>query len=190
MDIQTLQNQITGLESRKKELQDAEKIFIKAQGLHESAEKAGADHGKKEVKLQAIKEEIAELQAKKREALQPTAEALSAKMSEVMPEGKAILGISDDGVWIGWERSDGVRVPYAGLSSGQKVPFDAALAYALLGSSGNKVIIFETGECDPVHLQRLVNHLTANSLPNTQVIVNAYQMPATVPPGWEVSVIQ
>jgi hypothetical protein len=188
-DIQLCENQIGGLEGKLRGLRANKELFVKAQGLEEEAEKTGKEIGDIGTKLQATKEELADLRLKKAAALSGTCEALSARMSEVLPSGKADLTISEDGaVWIGWQKPNGARVPYAGLSGGQRAPFDQALSFALLGE-GEKILVLEAAELDPINLQAAINRLSR--IPeDTQVIVNTYQMPAEVPKNWRTEVIK
>lgn len=183
-DIMLLEQQISGLEAKLKDLDANKDLFVKAQGLHEEAEKAALDRGKIEVKHQAEKEKLAELQGQKREAIQETCAALAEKMGEVLPEGRAVFEISDAaGVFIGWERN-GKRRPYAGLSGGERVPFDSALSYALLGKS-HKVLIMELAEADEMRLHSCLEHLTR--LPDdTQILAMTWFRPAIIPHGWSV----
>lgn len=182
-DTAMLEQQIAGLTEMIKTLRDQSDLFHEAKGLDGEAEKARKEATEKAVDLQAAKEKLSELQGRKREALQATCAALSAKMSEVLPEGKAIFEISDDGVFIGWERN-GKRKPYRGLSGGERVPFDSALCYALIGK-GHKVLIMELAEADEVRLLACLNHLA--ELPeDTQVLAMTCHAPKVAPDGWSV----
>lgn len=181
IDIQMIQDQIDGLTARLKQLQADEKLFIKAQGLDEEAEKARKEIVDLEPELQQAKEDLAELRSQKTVALSTTGEALSAKMAEALPEGRGILEISDEGVFIGWELG-GVRRPYEGLSGGQKVAFDAALSHALLGP-GPKTLIIEAAEMDQEHLLAAMERLAG--LPeDTQVVLLTCHEPFGKPEGW------
>ncbi len=187
-DIETLQTQIQGLGGNLASLRLQKDLFIKAQGLDEEAEKARAEAEETEASLHAVKEEISELKAKKAEAMAPTANALSGAMSRVLPSGKGIFEISDAGIWIGWEKPNGLRVPYMGLSGGEKVAFDQALSFALLGD-GEKILILEAAEMDPMHLTAALNHLS--TIPeDTQIILNTWCSPAEAPPQWAIQVIK
>ncbi len=189
-DIQLLTDQLAGLETKLKGLRGCHDLFKHAQGLLEEAERSAADKLSRGEDLTKIKKDLAELREDKRKALEPVVKALAAKMSTIMPEGKGVFEIGEDGkVFIGWERPDGVCVPYEGLSGGQKVPFDVGLSYALLGS-GHKVLLIEAAELDPIHLQALLNHLATNTDDGLQAIVNTYLVPAEVPAAWQLEVIK
>lgn len=181
IDIQTIQNQIDGLSARLKTLRADKDLFVKAQGLDEQAEKARKEITDLEPDLQVMKEDLAELRGKKTAALSTTGEALSAKMAEALPEGRGLLDISDEGVFIGWELG-GVRRPYAGLSAGQKATFEPALCHALLGP-GTKLLIIEGGELDQENLLSTMEKLAG--LPeDTQIILNSWHRPYGRPEGW------
>ncbi len=186
-DIPLMEDHVRGLEAALRELRAKENLFHKAKGLAEEMEKIGKEIQEVEVELQADKEELAELQGQKVAAMQSVAEALASKISEVLPEGRTLLDITDDGFFLGFEKPDGKRVPYAGLSGGQKALFDQALCYALLGEGGHKVLIIEGAELDLPHLTALLEHLPKTIRPDTQVILNTYQRPVLpAPVEWNV----
>lgn len=184
MDLQILAAQITGIEAKLTRLREQAALFQRAAGLDEAAEKARADREEAEGRIAGVKKQLAELQDKKSASLKATTEALSAKMSEVLPAGKAVFSITDEGLFIGWEKPDGTRVPWAGLSGGERNPFDQALSYALLGD-GEKVIMVEAAESDQEHLEALLDHLAANTADDCQVIVSTWARPRE-PEGWHV----
>jgi uncharacterized protein YhaN len=185
MDTQLLEQQLQGLQAKLIELRQGEALFHKASGLEQEAEKARQEAEEKEIELQAAKEDLAELRNQKARAMGATAEALSTAMSAVLPEGKAIFEVSEEGaVFIGWEKPDGSRVPYAGLSGGQQVPFDSALSFALMGK-GSKVLIMELAELDQEHLRVTLEHL--QNLPSdVQVIAMTCHSKVAVAGPWNV----
>ena len=183
MDIQILEAQITGLTAKLKTLREQEALFLRAAGLDEAAETARQDREAAERSIITVKKGLADLQAKKAESLKATTEALSAKMSEVLLEGKGIFELGDEGLFIGWEKPDGRRTPHLGLSGGERVFFDLALSNALLGD-GDKVLLNEAAELDEGRLKVYLEHL-ASSLPGeVQAIVNTCHAPKEVPAGW------
>lgn len=190
-DIQLLKDQISGLEAKLSALRSDHDLLKKAQGLHEQAAKAGAEKIALAEENLKIKADIKDLLTRKREAIQPTLSALSQQMSTILPEGEGRIEISDDGeVWIGWIRPDGAHIPMDGLSGGQRVPFECALGYALLGQGSNKILILEGAELDPIHLQKLVDHLALTAPDDIQVILNTCHAPASVPQSWKMEVIK
>ena len=184
-DIEMIKSQIQGLSMRLQQLESHQRLFIKAQGIDEAEAGARKDNSNHEVDLQESKEKLAELLAKKRDAVKTSVDSLTSKMNEILPTGKAIFEIEDSGIFIGWQRPDKKRVPYAGLSGGQKVPFDQALCAALVGDAKLKVLIFEAAEADENNLNALIEKLTA-APDDTQVIVNSWFMPEKVPDSWNV----
>lgn len=185
MSIELLESQISGLKSRLTELRSIEALFHKAQGLDEQAEKSRKEGEDMEAELQAAKETLSELRAEKAKATEASASALAATMCKVLPEGHAIFEITDAGeVFIGWSDPDGERIPYAGLSGGQRVSFDQALCFALLGK-GEKVILMEGAELDEAHLRAALEHFSHLS-EDTQVILSTCHAPAEIPGGWNV----
>ena len=173
---QMLTQQIEGLRAKKKELEGNEKLFIKAQGIDEEIVKSQSEVSDLDPEIQTLKETISELKAKKRESLSKTMESLAGKMSEVMPVGKALFDIDEDGkVFIGIQTEAGA-VPYAGLSGGQKAAFDSALSYALLGA-GEKLIIIEAAEMDYTRLIETIKSIEDNVGEDTQYIVNTWTRP-------------
>lgn len=182
MDTQLIQNQIDGLTEKGKNLRKQEALFLRAQGLEEQAEKIRVEMGDKDEELQALKEELAELKAKKSELVITTAADLADKMGDVLPRGKAIFYIDEGAVFLGWAQESSASItPYNGLSGGEKAEFDAALAYAL----GANILVVEAGEMDGPNLQAMVEKL--NGL-DVQVLVNSWHAPETLPDGWNINV--
>jgi hypothetical protein len=179
---QELQDQITGLDARLKELRAVKDRFVKAQGLEEESEKARQEIGELEIDLQAVKEELSELRDKKAQSLGTTTGALSDRISEGLPAGRGVMEISEDNeVWIGWEK-EGRRRPYVGLSGGEKAVFGAAMANALLGT-GPKTLIVEAGEIDGDQLVAAMERLAG--LPEEmQVLLMSWHRPYSKPAGW------
>jgi len=175
-DIQLLQDNIAGLTERRAILLAEEKAFIKAQGIDEQIEKSRLEMSELETDIQALKEEITELKGQKRDSMAATMNSLAGKMSEVMPEGRAVFDIEEGGkVFIGLEINGSV-IPYTGLSGGQKTAFDSALSYALLGD-GEKLIIIEAAEIDYQRLLTMLKSIEENSEDTTQYIVNTWAKP-------------
>jgi hypothetical protein len=99
-------------------------------------------------------------------------------MDAVLPRGRSILRIEDDGaLFIGWQDQK-KPVPYSGLSGGEKVAFDQALARAL----GATVLIVEAAEMDPARLSEALDRYGKTGL---QVIVSSCHEPTTYPSGWK-----
>ena len=117
-DQQLIKDAISGLEGALKALVDKKDIFIKANGLLEESEKLRASAEKIRSEITTEKENLKALVEKKNKALQSVTASIAAKMNDVLPAGKAVIEIKDDGsVFIGWDNGK-VVVPYSGLSGG------------------------------------------------------------------------
>lgn len=185
-DIQLLKDQVNALEAKGKELRKAEKVFLKAQGLAEEIEKARVEIADNEADTEVLKENLYELQDKKTRAIRPALLAIQKKMESVLTSGSGIIHIEDDGsLIIGWLKE--YLRPYAGLSGGERVLFDAALSFALLGNSENKVLILEAAELDETNLQSALEHLQKVN-PDAQIILNTCSpvTPGGKSKGWHV----
>lgn len=180
--ISMLQDQIDGLQAALEKERTNEKIFHRAAGLEESAEKARAEVVELETDLEDLKEKLAEKQDAKNQALAATMTALSEKMSEILPEGGATFSITEDGLLIGWTKDKKFR-PYHGLSGSELVQFQAALCNALMGDSREKILIMENAELDADNLEKTMDHLAGI---DAQVIAMSCHAPKNTPDGWEI----
>ncbi len=164
MDLVMMKDQLAGLETRGKELADEKDLFVKAQGLDEEVAKAQQEVEAQKKRLTGLKATKKHLKNQKREAVEPTAKALAEKIGEVLPVGVAMFEAGESGVFIGWDGPNG-KVPYDGLSGGQKVTFDAALCHAL----DAKLLVVEAAELDTENMRLTLEKLA--EFPG-QVIVN------------------
>jgi len=177
-----LQDLITGLESKLKSLQTDKEVFIRAQGMDIEAEKMRAEVQKINDEVADLKKQVSGLQEKKSKAISPVLLGMGRVMNSFLAVGSTTLGILDDGdFFIGWVNEAGQTVPYAGLSGGEKVMFDAALAKAL----GATVLAVEAAETDEVNLQVLLEKYEASDI--EQVIVLTCYGPVVVPAGWKIT---
>lgn len=185
-DTAIIEQQVQGLEARLKTLRGELALFNQAKGLDEAieAERAKGDDARKAAgEAKAI---LVGLKSQKARAVAKTCEALVKTMGQILPEGEAVMRIEDDGtVTLAWKRPDGREIPHAGLSGGQRVLFDAALAHALLGDAKHRVLILEAAELDDAHLTMALEHIAAAN-PGTQIVCNSCHEPAGVPEGWDV----
>jgi len=178
-----LQDLITGLESKLKSLQADKEVFIRAQGMDIEAEKLRAEGQKITDEVQELKKKVSGLQDKKAAAISPVLVGMATAMNSFLAVGSATLQIWDDGsFFIGWVNEAGQTVPYAGLSGGEKVSFDAALAKAL----GATVLCVEAAETDKANLQALLEKYEVSDI--EQVIVSTCHG-AKGTPNWEVTVL-
>ena len=179
MDQQLLEQQIEGLTARMAELRSARDLHIRLQGIEEESAKIGLELAECEVELQSLKEEVADLKARKAEETGKLTGQLTARMDRILTSGCAVFEIGDEGVFIGAMREDGLRIPYQALSGGQKVIFQQALIYALMGD-GPKCLIVEAAELDQQNLDRMLAVL--ETLPEEcQSIVMSCHGPAAYP---------
>jgi len=178
-----LQDLITGLESKFKSLQADKEVFIRAQGMDIEAEKLRAEGQRTEAFVVDLKLQVSEKQSGKIKAIAPVVSGMSKAMDSFLPLGSAVLDIAEDGTFsIGWVNEAGQTVPYAGLSGGEKVSFDAALAKAL----GATVLCVEAAETDKANLQALLEKYEVSDI--EQVIVSTCHG-AKGTPNWEVTVL-
>lgn len=183
--MQILQDNINGIEARIKELRGTLGSFQKAQGLDEEAERVRQEAEALAKREDDLKKEIAILQKQKNVAIAATGKALAEKMSTFLTTGSAYFDITETGeAEIGYINPNSIRVPYTGLSGGEKAQFDPALCAAL----GATVAIVEAAEIDETHLTEMLARI--GSLQNgTQVIISTCHPPKTTK-GWQVVEVQ
>ncbi len=180
--MEMIRDQIKGLRESLKELRARERLFIKNQTLLEQIEKARAGQDKLSKELEEVKARKTALKKERAEMLKGACAPLAESISVILPHGKAIVTLEDE-LSIGWEH-EGKISPYQGLSGGEKVFFDAGLSNALLKGSKHKVLIVEAAEEDEANLMGMLAAISKSN-PDTQIIVNTWLDPATVPEGWE-----
>jgi len=176
-DKEILTNLITGLEASLKDLNSKRDLFMKAKGLNEQTEKLRDEACKIRFEIENEKDKLKELTDAKNKAMMTVTAAMARKMNDVLPSGSAIIEINEDGsLLIGW--FNGVaKVPYSGLSGGEKAAFDPALCKALGGS----VLIVEAAEIDDVHLMDALRKYEAADV---QCIVSSCHVPKDIPETW------
>lgn len=176
-DLKILEDMLSGLVTKGKELADKEALFIKSQGLDESIQRNQKEKQELELGLIDLKDDLKALKADKKEAVGSVSEKICAKLNEFLPVGKAFFDISE-GLLIGWEY-EGTRQPYNSLSGGQKAIFDSALENLL----GSNIAIIEAGEIDSEHLTSLLEDLAETG---KQVFVNSWHKVEIIPKEFEV----
>lgn len=179
-----LEQQVSGLRSRLDTLRAEERLFQRAAGLEAQREKDHAGRLELAAELEAAKKTLAELRDKKSAAMQGTATAIAEKMGRMLPYGAAWFSVDDDGaVFLGWEIPRHGIVPYGGLSGGQRVLFESALAYALARQDRqNAVILIEGAELGQ-EIGLLLESVAANNV-DTQIIACTCHELAAVSGGW------
>jgi len=178
MDKNILQDQITGLQAAIIVKRRERDTHIRLQGLNTEAEKLRQEALDYSNKAEAEKVKLSALHAQRAQLVQKTSSALMERMKEVLPAGHPDVEVTEDGVFIGWIRPDGTRIAYNGLSGGEKVAFDAALAMALKAN----VVIIEAAEMDEKRLSGSLEKLGAAPV---QAIVSTCYPPKATPNGWK-----
>lgn len=183
-DIKDLENLITGLTESLKALRADKEIFVKAQGVDIEAEKLKAEASKFGDEASTLKALIKELQAEKSAAIKPTIKAIQDAMNAMLTHGAATLSLEENGAFlIGWD-----DVLYPGLSGGEKIIIDAALANAL----GADILAVEAAEVDSDNLMVLLEQYAKlddikQVIVSTCHVVNHDSPMAMMAPGWEVT---
>ncbi len=170
-DIKMMKDQVAGLIAKGKTLREKEAVFLKIQGINEEIEKANQDRDKIKKDLVTAKELKRTLLNKKNAAVAIAAEKITAKMTEILPFGKAVFDCVD-GLKIGWD--DDGYTPYNGLSGCQKQIFDTALAHVLNAN----IIIMEAAELDSDHMAAALEDLAGVE---KQVIISTCHSVEVVP---------
>jgi ATPase subunit of ABC transporter with duplicated ATPase domains len=177
MDIALLKGQLEGITAKGKELRINEAKFLKAKGLDEEFEKAKKESLDEESSLYKMKKKLDEMVKKKNAAVQKSIQGVVEKMAEVLPDGIPVFEITDTGsLTIGWD-FDGSYRPYEGLSGGEKVQFNLAIAHAM--NAG--ILIMEAAEVDD---KSLLETLFMLSSVEKQVIVSTCHTPDGIPDEW------
>jgi hypothetical protein len=181
--MEQIQNLITGLKASLVELREREKIFIKSQTLQEQADKARTACDKLEDSLEVVKKTKTDLKEKRAEILKSALDPLAESITALLPRGEGVVTL-DEKLFIGWKEGERL-VPYGGMSSGEKVPFDSALSRALLKGEGLKIIVLEGAEEDENNLLATLEKILQQKDPSTQWIVNTCYPPKETPEGWK-----
>jgi len=181
-----IKEQINALEENRSGLKENERIFLRVSGISESIEQYRAEIARLESGHEAKKEELADIKAQKSDAVRNTLVHVQDRITELLPEGKGVVRIEDDGsFFVGWEfLPDKMAIPYDGLSGGQKVVFGRALSKALMGDATNAILVYEAAEVDPPNLISMLERIVTVTNENTQVIVNTWFTPEEIPTGW------
>jgi hypothetical protein len=177
-NIQDLQTLAGGIQEKLKTIRGLMDQFNKAKGILEEEEKLRVEAGKFRADLEVQKTTLSDLQKQKNNAMIAAVAPMAAKMNEVLPSGKAVLKIEDDGSFmIGWLLDKNI-VPYHGLSGGEKAAFDPALCRAL----GGTILVVEAAELDSVKLHDALKQYSKTEI---QVIVSSCHNPGAAPLDWK-----
>ena len=182
--LDLLERRAAGLRAQLDALRADERLFQRAAGLETQREKDHAARLELEAKLDAAKKTLTELRDRKAEAMRSTATAIAEVMGRLLPYGEARFNVDDEGgVFLGWELPRHGVVPYGGLSGGQRILFESALAYALTRRERrNTVILIEGAELGQEIGLLLEGVATATAA--TQIIACTCHEPAAVSEGW------
>ena len=171
---------ITGLKSHIKTLRSDKDLFVKAQGIVQQAEQLSGEALKKREEIATMKAANTELITTKNSEVAKGLSGMIEKMKEVLPEGEPIITVEAEGnVFVGWKNPKGNVVAYSGLSGGEKVAFDNALAYALKAN----IIVSEFAELDDDHLPMAMKKFAGMDV---QVLLSTCHAPLTVSEEWMV----
>lgn len=168
-DTKTMNEMITGLEQKKKNLRADEAVFLKVSGINEEIEKANQEKADFEDELKEAKRRRDEAKSKKAAAVSDVTAQIAEKMNTVLPVGSAVFDYDEDEdgkrvMKIGW-CIDGKTTSYNGLSGGEKQIFDAALSHILDAN----IIVVEAAELDESNFQDTLKELAKL---DKQVIIN------------------
>lgn len=173
MDLKETKEHMEALKLKIKEKGQEQAKLLKLQGLGDEILKREEEVTNINEKLETAKDKLAELRKTKDTAVNQVLDQIKERIDKLLPTGKSILHINEDGhVTIGWN-IDKVFVRYEGLSGAQKVMFDQAMSYALLaGKTG--ILVYEAAEVDKENLKLLLERLKSTGF---QVIVNTWYNP-------------
>lgn len=182
--LQIMEQRVSGLRTRLDALRADERLFQRAAGLRTQLEKDRAAVVELASALEAEKKMLDDLRNKKAAAMQATATAVARKMGHMLPYGQAVFSVGDDGdVVLGWEIPGHGFVAHGGLSGGQRVIFDGALAYALVPQGQkNPVILIEGAELGQEIGLLLESVATSNV--DTQIIACTCHELTSISDGW------
>ncbi|WP_165175871.1 hypothetical protein [Desulfovibrio sp. ZJ369] len=182
--LQIMEQRVSGLRARMDALRADERLFQRAAGLRTQLEKDRAAVLELASALEAEKKTLDDLRNKKAAAMQATATAIAEKMGQVLPLGRAEFRVDDEGaVFLGWEIPGHGVVPCGGLSGGQRVMFESALAYALAPQGQkNPLILIEGAELGQEIGLLLESVATSNV--DTQIIACTCHELASISDGW------
>jgi DNA repair exonuclease SbcCD ATPase subunit len=169
---------ITGLKANIKAMRTDKDLFVKAQGIVQQAEQLSGEALKKREEVATMKAANSELIITKNAEVAKGLSGMIGKMKEVLPEGEPIVSVEAEGnVFVGWKNPKGNTVAYSGLSGGEKVAFDNALAYALKAN----IIVSEFAELDDDHLPMAMKKFAGMDV---QVLLSTCHPPKEIGKDW------
>lgn len=182
--LQIMEQRLSGLLTRLNTLRAEERLFQRAAGLRTQQEKDRAAVLELASTLEAEKKALENLRSKKAAAMQATATAIAQKMGKMLPYGQAVFSVGDDGdVVLGWEIPGHGFVAHGGLSGGQRVIFDGALAYALVPQGQKSPVILVEGAELGQEIGLLLERVAKSNV-DTQIIACTCHELASISDGW------
>jgi len=177
IDTKIMIDQISGMVVKGTALRDDEKIFIKAQGISETIIKSQNDVAQERSDLEAEKENLKSLKAKKTKAVSGSAKKIIAKMNEVLPLKNAVFDCVD-GLIMGMD-DNGTTLRFNSLSGGQEHEMKAALNNVLCAN----ILVIEGAELDHDRMAALLEDLVDI---DKQILINTCHDTGPVPVGFNV----
>ena len=182
--LQIMEQRLSGLLTRLNTLRAEERLFQRAAGLKTQQEKDRVAVLELASTLEAEKKALENLRSKKAAAMQATATAIAQKMGKMLPYGQAVFSVGDDGdVVLGWEIPGHGFVAHGGLSGGQRVIFDGALAYALVPQGQKSPVILVEGAELGQEIGLLLERVAKSNV-DTQIIACTCHELASISDGW------
>jgi seryl-tRNA synthetase len=169
--IEMLEQRKAGLQQQLETMRENERVLNRAAGIDESAAKAKQAAGEAEKQATELRKSLKDLKLKKAQAMDSSITDIEAALDMFLPHGNAAVSIDDETgkLSFAWNM-ERAAVPYSGLSGGQRVMFDAAMAHMLLCDAQNQVVVVEAAELGTELGSMLSAIQEANS--GAQVIVN------------------
>lgn len=178
-----LEHKATALRTKIAQLQADERNINRVAGVQKEITKANVNAEALEAEAAKWKAKAKDLRGDKARALSNSLSKIQFNMGTMLSVGSAAVEIADNGgITFGWDLPGQGVIQYGGLSGGQKVQFDAALAYALTVGAKLPVVIVEGAEVGG-EIDRLLDRLTTSN-PEAQIFVNTCFPVAVAPEPW------
>jgi len=172
---------LTGLNERRDALLEKRQTLEKIEALTQECDKARLVVEKREGESEARSKSLAAVLEAQADIVMEARERVHKLSAAILPDGYADLDDDGKDISIFWRREeDGRKVPWGGLSGGEKAIFDTALGHAL---APDAMVVVEGAECDDLRLQGLLEQLQDCEF---QVVVLTCHAPKHVAPGWTV----
>lgn len=173
MDLNETKTHLNALNTAIRDLQVKQAKLLKLQGLDDEILKQQEMMEKINGDLETANNTLKSLRSRKEKHISESMDKLRQRIDYLLPSGKCIVEIIEDGkIVIGWE-IEGIFVRYGGLSEAQKTIFDQALSYAIMDGK-NGFLIYEAATIDKDNLKLLLDRLLDVKF---QVNVNTWYNP-------------